>query len=163
MSQLIATFFYVGHLRPFSGTWGSLAALPVFWALHVLGGPWLAGAATVVVFFVGWWATQDYVSRTGVKDPSEVVVDEVAGQWLTLMPVSIGATAAGVEVLALYPGWIAGFILFRFFDIVKMGPVKRADNRPDALGVMLDDIFAGIFAALGVLVLAGLSHLVLMG
>ena len=162
MSKLLATFFFVGHLKPAPGTWGSLAALPVFWALHQIGGPALAVASTVIVFLVGWWATAKATEGEDNHDPSEIVIDEVAGQWVALLPVSIGAAAAGSDVLALYPGWIAAFVLFRLFDIWKPGPVGWADRRNDPLGVMLDDIIAGAFAAAGVLLLADLSHGLLM-
>lgn len=163
MSKLLATFFFVGHLKPAPGTWGSLAALPVFWALHQIGGPALAVASTVIVFLVGWWATAKATEGEDNHDPSEIVIDEVAGQWVALLPVSIGAAAAGSGVLALYPGWIAAFVLFRLFDIWKPGPVGWADRRNDAFGVMMDDIIAGAMAAIGVLLLAGLSHGLLMG
>lgn len=163
MSKLLATFFFVGHLKPAPGTWGSLAALPVFWALHQIGGPALAVASTVIVFLVGWWATAKATEGEDNHDPSEIVIDEVAGQWVALLPVSIGAAAAGSDVLALYPGWIAAFVLFRLFDIWKPGPVGWADRRNDAFGVMMDDIIAGAMAAIGVLLLAGLSHGLLMG
>lgn len=162
MIQLIITFLGAGLLRPAPGTWGSLAALPFVWALHVLGGPWALGAAIVIFFLIGLWATGRYTAQTGVEDPSEVVIDEVVGMWIAMLPVSIGAAATGAEILALYPGWIAAFFLFRLFDIVKMGPVRWADDRNDALGVMLDDVFAGLFAGLVTLALAAVSHLVLM-
>lgn len=162
MNKLIATFFGAGLLKPAPGTWGSLAALPFVWVLHVLGGPWLFAAAIVAVFLIGWSATKGYTDITGVEDPSEVVIDEVVGMWLAMLPVSIGAAAAGASILALYPGWIAAFFLFRFFDIIKLGPVRWADDRGDALGVMLDDVFAGIFAGILVLALAAFSHMVLM-
>jgi phosphatidylglycerophosphatase A len=61
----------------------------------------------------------------------------------------------------LWPGWVAAFVLFRLFDITKPGPVGWADRRGDALGVMLDDVIAGVFAAVGVVILAGLSHAVM--
>ena len=66
------------------------------------------------------------------------------------------------DLLELYPGWIAAFVLFRLFDIWKPWLVGRADARGDALGVMLDDVIAGVFAAIGVAALAALFHLVLM-
>jgi len=64
----------------------------------------------------------------------------------------------GLDITRLWPGWIAAFVLFRAFDILKPGPIGWADRRGGALGVMLDDVIAGAFAALGVLLLAGLWH-----
>jgi phosphatidylglycerophosphatase A len=160
-AHLIATFGMVGHLRPAPGTWGSLAALPAAWLLHVLGGPVLLAIGAVLAFAIGWWATAQETRGQADHDPSEIVIDEVAGQWLAMLPVSVGATHAGAALSALWPGWIAAFVLFRLFDIWKPGPVGWADRRGDALGVMLDDLIAGLFAALGVMALAWLSHGVL--
>ena len=157
-AQRIATFFGVGHLRPAPGTWGSLAALPVALVLHWLGGFWLLSAATVVVFLVGWWATARATEGKDDHDPSEIVIDEVAGQWLALWALSWPATQHDLAITALWPGWIAAFVLFRLFDIWKHGPIGWADRRGDALGVMLDDIVAGLFAGVCVMVLAGLYH-----
>jgi len=162
ISHLIATFFYVGHLRPAPGTWGSAAAIPAAWALHVLGGPWLLGAGVMVSFTLGWWATSLETKGKDDHDPSEIVIDEVAGQWLAFLPVSVGAAHTSAALTALYPGWIAAFVLFRLFDIWKPGPIGWADRRGDSLGVMLDDILAGVIAAAGVMALAALSHGVLM-
>jgi phosphatidylglycerophosphatase A len=89
------------------------------------------------------------------------VIDEVAGQWIALWPIMIGASHVGADVTALWPGWVAAFVLFRLFDITKPGPIGWADRRGDALGVMLDDVIAGVFAAIGVVILAGLSHAVM--
>jgi phosphatidylglycerophosphatase A len=86
----------------------------------------------------------------------------VVGQWIALLPVFFGAAHAGADVTALYPGWIAAFLLFRLFDIWKPGPVGKADRRGGPTGVMLDDVWAGVFAAIGVILLAALSHLVIM-
>jgi phosphatidylglycerophosphatase A len=158
MSHLIATFFYVGHLRPAPGTWGSLAALPVAWAIVILAGPWALVIAAALAFALGYWATQQETRGTDNHDPSEIVIDEVAGQWIALLPVVFGAAAMGADLLALWPGWVVAFVLFRVFDILKPGPVGWADRRDDAMGVMLDDIIAGVLAAVGVGVLAALAH-----
>ena len=157
-TRWISTFFGVGHLRPAPGTWGSLAALPVAAALHVAGGPALLACGVAAAFFGGWWATARETAGKADRDPSEIVIDEVAGQWLALLPVSIGAAHAGAALGALWPGWVAAFVLFRLFDIRKPGPIGWADRRGDALGVMLDDMLAGLAAALGVVALAALWH-----
>jgi len=158
ITHCISTFFLVGHLRPAPGTWGSLAAIPVAWGLHILGGPILLGLGVVLSFTLGWWATYLETKGKTDHDPSEIVIDEVAGQWLAFVPVSIGAAHLGASLTALWPGWITAFVLFRLFDIWKPGPIGWADRRGDALGVMLDDVIAGVFAALGVLFFAWLSH-----
>ncbi|MDQ7070304.1 MAG: phosphatidylglycerophosphatase A [Rhodobacterales bacterium] len=158
MSHLIATFLGIGHLRPAPGTMGSLAALPVAWALHILGGFPALLIATVVVFFAGWWATAVETRGKDDHDPSEIVIDEVVGQWIALWPVSYSASKLGIDVLALYPGWIVAFAAFRLFDIWKPGPIGWADRRGDAFGVILDDIIAGVFAAIAVLAGAAISH-----
>ena len=148
MSRLVATFFYCGLLRPAPGTWGSAAAVAVAFGLHRLGSFPLHAAATVAVALLGYWATRAETRGKTDHDPSEIVIDEVVGQWLATWPISFavwqfdpGAANMPWQIVA------AAFVLFRFFDIVKIGPVRWADRRRDALGVMLDDIFAGLIAA----------------
>ena len=160
-AQLLATIGGVGYLRPASGTWGSLVALPMAALLHFIGGPLLLSVAVVATFFLGLWATAQVTMGEADHDPAHVVVDEVAGQWVALLPLSFGAWHVGAPILALWPGWIAAFVLFRTFDILKPGPVGWADRRNTPLGVMLDDVIAGVFAAIGVICLAAFSHLVL--
>ena len=158
MNKFIATFGYVGYMRPAPGTWGSLAALPTGWAI-VTATSWPGLAiAVLAAFFLGWWATHKYIAGTDNHDPSEVVIDEVAGQWVALLPVAIGASHDSVGLLALWPGILTAFLAFRFFDILKPGPIGWADRRGDALGVILDDIFAGIAAAIVVMLAAGIFH-----
>lgn len=158
MTHLIATFFYVGHIRPAPGTWGSLAALPAAWAVYVLSGPWGLAIGALTAFALGLWATAEETRGKDDHDPSEIVIDEVAGQWIALLPIAFGAARNDVAITDLWPGWIAAFVLFRFFDITKLGPIGWADRKNNAMGVMLDDVIAGIFAAIGVGVLAYLAH-----
>jgi len=159
MSRLIATFFYVGLLRPAPGTWGSAAAIPFAYVIHGLGGFPALLIATVLVFGLGWWATDAATRGADDHDPSEIVIDEVVGQWIALWPLSAGLWWIGSDPWVFpYPGWVAGFILFRLFDIWKPGPVGWADRRHDALGVMLDDVIAGAIAALVVVVAAAAGH-----
>lgn len=136
VAKLLATWFGAGLLPKAPGTWGSLAAVPLAWLLYQAGGRPLLAAATVGVSLLGWWVSAVYVKKTGIQDPSEVVIDEVAGQWLTLLVVP--------PVPLLY---LAGFALFRLFDIRKPWPVSWADQKiGGGLGVMVDDLFAGIYA-----------------
>ncbi|MBO9449505.1 phosphatidylglycerophosphatase A [Tropicibacter sp. R16_0] len=161
LAKAIATVGGVGYLRPAPGTWGSLAALPLTYVLHQLGGFPLLAVATIAAIVAGIWATGVMTAGQDDHDPSEIVIDEVAGQFIALMAISYPAWSHGIEITALWPGWVAGFLLFRLFDITKPGPVGWADRRGDALGVMLDDLIAGVFAAIGVALLAGFSHGVL--
>ncbi len=156
--QWIATLLGVGYIRPAPGTWGSLVALPYAWLVHVIGGFPLLLIGVAVAFFKGWWATAQMTKGTEDHDPSEIVVDELVGQWIALLPLSYAAWSMQISILAMWPGWIAAFVLFRLFDIWKPWIVGWADRRGDALGVMLDDVFAGVFAALGVVALAALYH-----
>ncbi len=162
VARALATFFFVGYVRPAPGTWGSLVALPWAWLLHVLGGPGLLALATAVAAGLGWWATRTMTRNTQDHDPSEIVIDEVVGQWIAVLPLSLAAAGRGIDIAALWPGWISAFVLFRLFDIWKPGPVGWADRRAGALGVMLDDVIAGVFAAFGTLALAALAHGVIM-
>ena len=133
----LATWFGVGNLPAAPGTFGSLAALPFAWLIAAYAGPLALGLAGVAVFCVGWWASNVYVGATGIEDPGPVVIDEVAGQWLTLV-----VAAPGV-----WWHWLAGFMLFRLFDIVKPWPVGWADKAiKGGFGVMVDDILAAAYA-----------------
>ena len=162
LAEMIGTVGGVGLMRPASGTWGSAAALPLGWVLYQIGGFWLVLMATLVAFGAGWWATIQ-ITRNGTDpDPSRVVIDEVVGQWIALWPVFYGAMFAGVPVTRLWPGWIVAFVMFRVFDIWKPGPVGRADRRHDPLGVMLDDVIAGVFSAVVVMIMAVAYHLPLI-
>lgn len=158
IARMIGTVLGTGYIKPAPGTWGSLVALPWAWVLHVIGGLPLLALGIVAAFFKGWWATAQMTAGQDDHDPSEIVVDEVVGQWIALLPLSYAAWTMEISILAMWPGWIAAFVLFRLFDIWKPGPVGWADRRGDALGVMLDDVIAGVFAAVGVLVLAALYH-----
>lgn len=161
IARLIATVGGLGHLRPAPGTWASLAALPLAWVLHTWGGFPLLAIATVLATVGGLWATGVMIGSDPHMDPPEVVIDEVAGQWLALWSISLPAWLHGIDITVLWPGWVSAFVLFRLFDIWKPGPVGWADRSGGASGVMLDDLIAGLFAALGTVLLAGLAHGVL--
>ena len=138
-ATIAATWFWVGLLPKAPGTWGSAAALPFAWLLAILGGASALVVASLACFCLGWWASAIYVARTGASDPSEVVIDEVAGQWLVL-------AAAPLDPLS----YLVGFALFRLFDVWKPWPVSWADQRiGGGLGVMLDDILAAAYGLIG--------------
>lgn len=142
----LSTWFGSG-LTPLSpGTWGSLAALPFAALIAWAGGGGMLAFASLVVFALGVWASGIYSRRMGVADPGAIVIDEVAGQFLTL------------AVLPLDPWWyLAGFLAFRAADILKPFPANWADRRlKGGLGVMTDDVIAGGYCAIGFVLLRGM-------
>lgn len=157
-ARTIVTCFGLGTLPGAPGTWASLAAIPLAWACHALGGFALLAIVTIAITAGGYLATARYLEGRG-DDPSEVVIDEVAGMLIALWPLSIGLTHLGAEWHVWpWPGWVLGFLLFRFFDIVKPPPVNWADRLKGPLGVMLDDIVAGVLTALIAVIAAGVAH-----
>ena len=142
-SYFVATMFGVGYCPFASGTAGSLATLPFAFAAAYYGGTVGIAAAAVVVFFAGTLATKEVLKYTK-HDPSIVVIDETAGQLFTFVAVADQLTgAADWRAFLLYL-----FGLFRVFDITKPQPARWADSKGlNAWGVMLDDIFAGVYAA----------------
>jgi phosphatidylglycerophosphatase A len=126
------------------GTAGSLAALLPWLALREL--PWFAVLAVIAaVFVLGVWASNRVIARLHVSDPGCIVIDEFVGQWLALLPLLFAPRA--------WLWLIAGFALFRLFDVWKPWPVSWADrNIKGGLGVMLDDVFAGVLAAIAAMI-----------
>lgn len=164
MIRALVTFGYVGLLRPAPGTWGSLAALAAGLAIdRWLGFPVLV-LATLGVTAVGFWAVARAVEGQADKDPSEIVIDEVAGQWLALLFPAAAFWWRGLEDWAVlaWPGWVAALVFFRLFDIWKPWLVGRADRRGDAAGVMLDDLWAGLFAGVATMIAAAVAHGLIM-
>ena len=137
-AKLISTWFGSGLIRPAPGSLGSLLALPFAWVIFEIGQFPALMIATLIVFAVGIWATNVYIRDLPDKDPPEVVIDEVAGQWLTLLV---------VPPSFLY--YMMGCIFFRITDILKPWPIAWADKHiKGGLGIMFDDILAGVYAAL---------------
>ncbi len=136
-ASLLATWFGSGLLPKAPGTWGSLAALPFAYAIATLAGPWGLLAAAGMITLVGLWAASVYAAHSEQEDPRQVVIDEVAGQWLALVPAALD--------LRLY---VVAFLAFRFFDIVKVWPARLIDRKlKGGWGIMLDDLVAGAYAA----------------
>ncbi len=138
-ARIIASYFGVGQLAGPQGTWGSIAALPVglLW-LHI--SPFALLGVTVLIAGAGLWAVKELDAG---DDPGWVVIDEVVGQWIALLPLALLAELT----LHYWAGVVLAFALFRLFDIWKPGPIGRIDRLGGPWGVMMDDVFAGIFAA----------------
>ena len=141
MSRAVATLLFCGLSPVAPGTVGSLAALILGWLLHQSAGLALFALGWALISALGWWAIDAQTRATGAHDASEYVIDELSGQWIALLPVLMVAPAS-------LPMLAAAFILFRLFDITKPGPIGWADRQEGAFFVMLDDILAGLAAAL---------------
>lgn len=143
LAHILATFAGLGLSPKAPGTVGSLGTLPLAFVLAYFGGTTGIVMGAIVIFFIGVWATHNVIANQENKDPSSVVIDEVVGQLLAF-------TFVGDLLYHNSNAWLVylvGFVLFRLFDIVKLGPVKWADTKlKSAWGVMLDDVFAGIIA-----------------
>lgn len=143
LSFLLATWFGLGKLPKAPGTWGSLGALPFAWAMQSYGGPLALGIGFLVICVIGWWSISDFLQRWPGEDPQEIVIDEVAGQWLVLLFVP--------PDLALYA---IGFVLFRVLDITKPWPASWADGTlSGTAGVFLDDVLAAVYGAIAMALL----------
>lgn len=136
---LLATWFGCGLMRPAPGTWGSLGGLPFGIALLVLISPFFLALCAIFLFFIGIFVTKAVLTHAGEdSDPQIVVIDEVVGQWIALLPALLNPVSI-----------VLAFILFRIFDALKPWPVSYFDRAvPGAWGVMLDDVAAGVMAAL---------------
>jgi phosphatidylglycerophosphatase A len=141
----VATIFGIGRARYAPGTVASIVALPFAAAIHYVAGS--AGSfvlllAAILASAIGAWACDLYSKRIGKTDPSECVIDELAGQWL--------ACAFAPFTIV---GYVLAFALFRLFDITKLWPISLAERVPGGVGIMLDDIVAAVMAGV-ILVLA---------
>lgn len=143
MWEIISTWFYVGRVSHAPGTVGSFITLPLIYLLN-----FYLGINSVLVFIliftiVGIIASDKYAECIGKKDPGMIIVDEVVGQ-------SIALIFAGLSL----PLYLCGFVFFRFFDILKPWPISWADKKVSGgLGIMLDDVFAGLISMVLVLLL----------
>lgn len=163
MERLLCIWFGAGLLRPAPGTWGSAVAVALGLLLHRIGHFPLLAAATVAVTATGFWAVGRHTQGMTDPDRSEIVIDEVAGQWIALLFPSFGFWMMGLPAENFpYPGWVAAFLFFRIFDIWKPGIIGRADRRHDATGVMMDDLWAGLFAGIATMIAAAAFHIPMM-
>lgn len=142
----LVTFFGSGLVKPAPGTWGSLAGLAI--GIPMVQGLSLFGfmGAIVIVSLFGTVAINRVEQISGIHDAPEIVIDEVAGMWIALLPF--------FYLPQSWWGLASAFLLFRLFDIVKPWPIGWLDKRVSGgFGVMIDDIVAGIFTFVGIHIL----------
>jgi len=138
-ATLVATFFGAGRLRPGPGSWGSAATILLWWGLtRWIPATWQTEVAILLAIFViliGIPAATRAARAVGREDPGFVVIDEVAGQLITLIALPVS-----------WKSLVMGFILFRGFDIVKPPPIRALERLPEGTGIVIDDVGAGLYA-----------------
>jgi len=135
LARMLATWFGAGDLPGAPGTWGSLAALPFAVIAVMIGGQFLLMVLILIGFVVGVWASGRLASFHRLRDPQRVVIDEVIGQWLAILPVAFD-----------WRFYVVAFVLFRFADITKPWPLKDLEKLHGGVGIMADDIGASVYA-----------------
>jgi len=144
VARAIATWFGCGYSPIAPGTAGSLAAIAIAIALHL----WLGWGRVAFVMMAalllipGIWAADVVAKLEGREDPGLVVVDEVIGQWITL---------AGASTLN-WKSWLAALAFFRILDVWKPTPARQLERLPGGLGIVADDVMAGLYGALAIFV-----------
>ena len=137
IAEIISTVFYIGKLPLAPGTWCSFIAFLSWYLLRSkIDGVFIL-YASLVLFFIGVAVTTIYSESIEEEDPSEIVIDEWVGQWIALWLIP-----------HTFLWGFTSFILFRIFDIFKLGPVERMDDIKSGTGIMMDDVIAGILALL---------------
>jgi len=140
-ATLVATFFGTGYIRPGPGSWASAETVLLWWVLTRWITPnwqlWAAFLLSALAVLAGIPAATRVSRASGLKDPQFVVIDEVAGQLITLIGVPVS-----------WKSLLLGFILFRGFDIVKPPPVRQLEHLPEGVGIVVDDVAAGFYAVI---------------
>ncbi|MGE5616239.1 MAG: phosphatidylglycerophosphatase A [Bacillota bacterium] len=155
-AHFIALGFGSGLLRPAPGTWGTLFAIALYWALALFLTPLAIAIVAIPLFFVGIWACDVTGRDIGVADHGSMVWDEIVAFLPLAALATVYPTDAPTRFRAVYLQVIA-FLLFRIFDVWKPFPVRNVERRlKGGLGVMADDVLAAIYAALVFLVVAWL-------
>jgi phosphatidylglycerophosphatase A len=131
----LATFFGAGYSPVAPGTAGSLAAIPLVLLIRIASPMWAELAIIAVLFGAGGWSAAAAERLLACEDPGPVVIDEVVGMLVTMVAVPLS-----------WPSLVAGFLAFRVMDIVKPYPARRLERLGGGLGIMADDVAAGVYA-----------------
>lgn len=137
LSRMIASLFYVGFIPGMPGTYGSIITALIFVGIYSLTDqiqPVIHLSAVCMITLIGIWASAEISRKTGVEDPSYIIIDEVAGQLLTFLFLPV----TGLNI-------ILGILAFRTFDIWKPYPIRKLERLGKGVGVMADDLLAGIY------------------
>ena len=132
----LCTLFNLGFIKFMPGTFGSLISLPIGYIILKLFGFWIFILIIILLLAISYYAITEYLIAKKSKDPKEIIIDEFIGQFIAL--IFIPDTILGLLV---------SFLLFRFFDITKLYPINKAEKIPGAIGVLADDVVAGLMTA----------------
>jgi phosphatidylglycerophosphatase A len=147
-SSIVASVFGIGYFEFAPGTIMSAVAVPLAFLITIRAGAMSVVGSCLIVFTIGVYACADHMRQTGRHDPSECVIDELAGQWLAcaFAALSFGGLIPTTHISL--PAFALSFLLFRLFDIWKPWPVSAAEKLHGGVGVMLDDMVAGLMAGI---------------
>ena len=150
MNKIFVSVFYIGFLPVAPGTFGSLFGIILGIIIQTTGGFALLIATIFILFITGWNSANDYIKTNNINsDPQEIVIDEVVGQLLSYLPISLYIWFFNERSFhSTFFDWLITFILFRTFDIFKPWPINWADKIDSGLGIMLDDLIAGFYTAI---------------
>jgi phosphatidylglycerophosphatase A len=137
LAIVICSFGYVGYIPFAPGTFGAAVGLGLVWLLRMTSRPWVELPIVIVLFALGAWSGTRAEAYFGTTDPGQGVIDEVMGMLITLLFIPVGLSGA-----------IAGFLIFRVFDVIKPYPASRLEHLPGGTGMMADDAMAGVYANL---------------
>ncbi|MDG2355111.1 MAG: phosphatidylglycerophosphatase A [Paracoccaceae bacterium] len=151
MVKLYVTLLGLG-LAPFApGTLGSLAGILLWLIIREVISPGAMLFTVVFLFFFSWIITENYIKQKkgGEHDPSEVIIDELIGQWISLIPILyLDYMLYTMSINETITIMLLSFLLFRFFDIFKPWPISFFDNQENSFSVLFDDVVAGFFSAI---------------
>jgi phosphatidylglycerophosphatase A len=148
----IATLCGLGRVRPAPGTLASLVSAIAAFGAALIGGRVLVLMTGIFAMALGGWAAEHYARETSRSDPPECVIDEVAGQFI-----------ACAFAPRTFMGFALAFLLFRAFDIFKPWPISLAERLPGGLGIVADDVVAGVFAGVIIVLIAQFIPLTVWG
>ena len=159
-STVVASVFGIGYFQFAPGTIMSAIAVPLAILIGLRGGGGMGIlGASIIALVIGILACADHVRETGRQDPSECVIDELAGQWLacSFCLLSFGGLVPAATHISL-PSFFLAFVLFRLFDIWKPPPIRLIEQIPGGAGIVLDDMMAGAYGALVLFLTGWFNH-----
>ncbi len=150
-NYFFATFLFSGYMPFAPGTWGTLVGL-LFWLLIPISSSFIQILLIIATFIAGILVSDSIEKNQELKDPGFIVIDEVVGIWITLLFIPFEIHDILIQsvdfIKLLFPQLIMAFVLFRFFDITKIFPIKYFERLKGGLGIMADDVVAGIMSGI---------------